>query len=54
MPSQINSHEQRIDALATSGSKAQRLGAGFLDQAGQFVAYRGTILQMRSKAWPGD
>ena len=42
------------DTLATAQMYAERLGAGFLDQAGHFVPYRGTILQMRSKALPGD
>ena len=27
---------------------ASRIGAGFLDAAGTFVAYRGTVLEMRS------
>jgi hypothetical protein len=42
------------DTLAMAQMHAERLGAGFLDQAGHFVAYRGTILQMRGSKWPGD
>ncbi|MEO1968011.1 MAG: hypothetical protein ABGW87_04770 [Sphingomonadaceae bacterium] len=31
---------------------ASRIGAGFLDAAGNFVAYRGTVLEMRCVPQP--
>ena len=37
------------DRLAEAQLYAQRIGAGFLDPVGQFVAYRGTILEMRER-----
>ncbi|MDE1466813.1 hypothetical protein [Aurantiacibacter sp. D1-12] len=37
------------DRLAQAQAYAQRIGAGFLDAKGRFVAYRGTILEMRQK-----
>ena len=36
------------DTLAAAQRFAERIGAGFLDSAGQFVPYRGTVLEMRS------
>lgn len=34
-------------SLAEAQRHANRIGAGFLDAAGRFVAYRGTILELR-------
>ena len=33
--------------LAAAQAQANRIGAGFLDAAGRFVPYRGTVLEMR-------
>lgn len=33
--------------LASAQRFAERIGAGFLDATGQFVPYRGTVLEMR-------
>ena len=38
------------DNLRDAQAFACRIGAGFLDAAGRFIAYRGTILEMRQKA----
>ena len=37
------------DALYLAQSQAERIGAGFLDSSGTFVAYRGTTLEFREK-----
>ena len=37
------------DRLAQAQAFAQRIGAGFLDRSGEFIPYRGTILEMREK-----
>ncbi|RIV88948.1 hypothetical protein [Aurantiacibacter zhengii] len=37
------------DTLAAAQLFAERIGAGFLDSTGQFVPYRGTVLEMRSR-----
>jgi len=37
------------DRLSLAQQFANSIGAGFLDPAGNFVPYRGTILEMRSK-----
>ena len=37
------------DRLSQAQAYAQRIGAGFLDRTGEFIAYRGTILEMREK-----
>ncbi|WP_165853475.1 hypothetical protein [Aurantiacibacter aquimixticola] len=37
------------DRLADAQAFAQRIGAGFLDARGRFVAYRGTVMEMREK-----
>ena len=37
------------DKLASAQTFAERIGAGFLDAAGRFVTYRGTILEIREK-----
>ena len=37
------------DSLRDAQAFACRIGAGFLDAAGTFVAYRGTILELRQK-----
>ncbi len=37
------------DSLRDAQAFACRIGAGFLDAAGTFVAYRGTILELREK-----
>ena len=37
------------DRLSNAQSFASRIGAGFLDAAGRFVAYRGTVLEIREK-----
>ena len=34
-------------SLAQAQRMAQAIGAGFLDPNGQFVAYRGTVLELR-------
>ena len=34
-------------SLAEAQRQANHIGAGFTDPLGQFVAYRGTILEMR-------
>lgn len=36
-------------SLADAQRQANRIGAGFTDALGQFIAYRGTILEMREK-----
>ena len=33
-------------SLSEAQAHAQRIGAGFLDAAGTFVAYRGTVLEL--------
>jgi len=35
------------DTLAQAQRFANAIGAGFLDPAGRFVAYRGTVLELR-------
>ncbi|WP_271077935.1 hypothetical protein [Aurantiacibacter sp. MUD61] len=37
------------DRLSQAQAYAERIGAGFLDAKGRFVAYRGTILEKREK-----
>ena len=37
------------DRLSQAQQLAGRIGAGFLDSGGNFVPYRGTILEIRSK-----
>ena len=37
------------DTIASAQRYAEAIGAGFLDGAGRFVAYRGTIMEMRSR-----
>ncbi|MFB0611338.1 hypothetical protein [Aurantiacibacter poecillastricola] len=37
------------DCLSSAQTYAERIGAGFLDRAGQFVAYRGTVLELRNR-----
>ena len=37
------------DRLTEAQAFAQRIGAGFLDPRGDFVAYRGTVMEMREK-----
>lgn len=37
------------DSLALAQRFANAIGAGFLDAAGSFVAYRGTVLEMRQR-----
>ena len=37
------------DRLSQAQAYAQKIGAGFLDAKGRFVAYRGTILEMRER-----
>ncbi|QZD95194.1 hypothetical protein [Qipengyuania gelatinilytica] len=34
-------------SLAEAQQQANRIGAGFTDALGHFIAYRGTILEMR-------
>ena len=34
-------------SLAEAQARANAIGAGFLDSTGVFVAYRGTVLEMR-------
>lgn len=36
-------------ALALAQAFASRIGAGFVDAAGNFVPYRGTVLEIRQK-----
>jgi hypothetical protein len=38
------------NSLSQAQSFANAIGAGFLDAAGRFVAYRGTVLELRDKA----
>lgn len=38
------------DTLAQAQRFANAIGAGFLDPTGTFVAYRGTVLELREKA----
>ncbi|MDG5749452.1 hypothetical protein P8Q88_14835 [Qipengyuania sp. XHP0207] len=38
------------DNLRDAQARANAIGAGFLDSAGTFVLYRGTVLEMREKA----
>ena len=38
------------DTLRDAQKFANAIGAGFLDSAGSFVPYRGTVLEMREKA----
>ena len=40
------------DALPLAQAFAGRIGAGFLDAAGTFVPYRGTVLEIRQKPAP--
>ncbi|WP_338244704.1 hypothetical protein [Aurantiacibacter hainanensis] len=40
------------DRLSQAQAFANRIGAGFLDASGQFVPYRGTVLEIRGK--PSD
>lgn len=40
------------DRLTLAQSFACSIGAGFLDPAGRFVAYRGTVLELRTKPVP--
>lgn len=37
------------DTLHDAQAHANAIGAGFLDGAGTFVPYRGTVLEMREK-----
>ncbi len=37
------------DRLSDAQTYAQKIGAGFLDRSGQFIAYRGTVTEMREK-----
>ena len=37
------------DNLREAQARASIIGAGFLDAAGTFIPYRGTILEMREK-----
>ncbi|MBX7481369.1 hypothetical protein [Qipengyuania qiaonensis] len=37
------------DNLGDAQARANIIGAGFLDAAGTFVSYRGTVLHMREK-----
>ena len=37
------------DRLSLAQAAAEKIGAGFLDAAGNFVSYRGTVLEMRDK-----
>jgi hypothetical protein len=37
------------DTLSQAQRFANAIGAGFLDSAGSFVAYRGTVLELREK-----
>ncbi|MBX7534063.1 hypothetical protein K3175_00155 [Qipengyuania sp. GH1] len=37
-------------SLAEAQRQANRIGAGFTDAVGQFIAYRGTVLEMREQA----
>ena len=37
------------DGLHLAQTHACRMGAGFLDTAGNFVLYRGTVLEMRAR-----
>ena len=41
------------DRLSQAQAFAERIGAGFLDSAGRFIAYRGTVLEMRQKPEAG-
>jgi hypothetical protein len=38
--------------LRTAQLRANAIGAGFLDPAGNFVPYRGTVLELRSASVP--
>lgn len=38
------------DSLDQAQRFANAIGAGFLDPSGSFVAYRGTVLELREKA----
>lgn len=37
-------------SLAEAQAQANRIGAGFTDALGTFIAYRGTVLEMREAA----
>ena len=37
------------DLLSLAQVNAERIGAGFLDGSGEFIPYRGTVLEFRSK-----
>ncbi len=37
------------NSLAQAQRFANAIGAGFLDPAGSFIAYRGTVLELREK-----
>ncbi|MFW2350644.1 hypothetical protein [Qipengyuania sp.] len=36
-------------SLRDAQARANAIGAGYLDTAGNFVAYRGTVLELREK-----
>ena len=38
------------DTLTQAQAQANAIGAGFLDGAGNFVPYRGTVLELRESA----
>lgn len=38
------------DRLDEAKARANAIGAGFLDGAGNFVPYRGTVLELRDEA----
>ena len=40
------------DGLHLAQTHACRIGAGFLDTAGNFVPYRGTVMEVRAKLTP--
>jgi len=40
------------DSLASAQRFANAIGAGFLDPTGSFVAYRGTVLELRESSPP--
>ncbi|WP_370034135.1 hypothetical protein [Qipengyuania mesophila] len=37
-------------SLGDAQARANAIGAGYLDASGNFVAYRGTVLEFREKA----
>ncbi|RPF70210.1 hypothetical protein [Aurantiacibacter spongiae] len=42
------------DRLCDAQSFANAIGAGFLDSSGEFVPYRGTVLEIRGKPASGQ